>query len=462
MNLFEEFNNILEKNIETISQYFEFIQSMILILRSKILLKNREQLLKELEITERFKQSSDVKAITNLLQKLNESMDDNKKKIKYLEEDYLQRKNQNNQFIKQKTDFISRIQELTQLKKSCFSQINKITREMSGNSIDKKEKLNGIIEIDNNMTNAQKIRALQTKAKEVQIEIRELNSNLGDLNLRYEEFNPIYQTYKQDYNNLIEIINNDANKIEELQFKLREEVKESENDSSQTYDDLDLKSIRSKQEIEEAIKNTTSEIKSLSIPNNLINSKNPEDLSLVIEKLNHFNDTASTLEKDVRISKEEAELEEIFESFQKLEMVISDLEHLINIFLSKINLESHFQILLNDNNKMFYIQSSFTRNNKEKLIFDKLTTPEKIFFIIIYFISIEIQLKNNNIVFSNQFIPSNYNKAGSIYRTIRKIIPLFESEDFSEFNLIFILSNLEMKKEIKNLKIITIQESSET
>ena len=70
----------------------------------------------------------------------------------------------------------------------------------------------------------------------------------------------------------------------------------------------------------------------------------------------------------------------------------------------------------------------------------------------------EIQVKNDNIIFSNLFIPSIYNKAGSIFRTIRKILPLFENEeDLSPFNLIFILSNLEMKKEIKNLKMITIQ-----
>ena len=222
---------------------------------------------------------------------------------------------------------------------------------------------------------------------------------------------------------------------------------------------MDLKSIRSKQEIEEAIKNTTSELKSILIPNNLIDSQNPEDLSLMIKKLNHINNTVSALEKDGRLNMGESELEEIFKSFQKLEMVISDLEHLVNIFSAKINLKSHFQILLSDNNKNFYVQSSFTRNNKEQLTFDELTTPEKIFFIIICYISIEIQLKNNNIIFSNLFIPSNYNKAGSIYRTIRKILPLFESDDFVEFNLIFILSNLEMKKEIKNLKVITILEN---
>ncbi|MHA2036809.1 MAG: hypothetical protein ACW98X_10270 [Promethearchaeota archaeon] len=459
LDLFEEFIDIMEKNIETLSQYYKFIQSMILIFRRKALQKNKEHLLKELEITEQFKQFSDIKATTNLLQKLNESMEGNKKKLKYVEEDYFQRKNQYDKLIKQKNDYTSSIQELTKLKKSCFSQINKITREMSGNSTNQKDKSEGIVEIDNNLTNAQKIRALQKKAKDVQIEIRELNSNLGELNLRYEEFNPLYKTYKQDYEKLIDLIENDATKVEELKLNLRKKVKENEKETFQDEDIVDLKSIRSKQEIEKAISNTISELKSISIPNDLIDSQNTEDLSFVIKKLNHFSDTASALEKDIRISKEETEIEEIFEAFQKVEIIISDLEHLINLFLSKINLTSHFQVLLSDDNKMFYVQSSFTRNNKEQLIFDELTTPEKIFFIIIYYISIEIQLKNNNIVFSNLFIPSNYNKAGSIYRTIRKIIPLFESEDLSNFNLIFILSNLEMKKEIKNLKVITIQES---
>ena len=163
----------------------------------------------------------------------------------------------------------------------------------------------------------------------------------------------------------------------------------------------------------------------------------------MIEKLNHINNTVSALEEDVRLNTGESELEEIFQSFQRLEIVVSDLERLIYIFSSKINLTSHFQVLLSDDHKVFYIQSTFTRNKKEQLTFDELTTPEKIFFIIIYYISIEIQLKNNNIIFSNLFIPSNYNKAGSIYRTIRKILPLFESDDFAEFNLIFILSNID-------------------
>ncbi|GAG03919.1 unnamed protein product, partial [marine sediment metagenome] len=84
-------------------------------------------------------------------------------------------------------------------------------------------------------------------------------------------------------------------------------------------------------------------------------------------------------------------------------------------------------------------------------------TPEKIFFCIVFYISIKIHINIENIIFSNLSIPSKYNKAGSILRTIRKILPVFEREEvLSKFNLIFIISNLEMKKEIKNLKIINI------
>jgi hypothetical protein len=459
LDLLEKFNNIITQNIEIGDQYHDFVQSIILVFQLITLLKNKKKLSKELEIAEKFKQSSDLKAITNLLKKLKESMDSNKKKLKYLEEDYLQRKNRYEQFIKHIDDYASSIQDLTVVKKRSFSQINKITRQMSGNSINQKEESEGIEELDKNLTNAQKIRVLQNKAKEAQIKIQELRSNLDEVKLKFEEFNPLYQTYRQDYNNLIEVIKNDENKIEELNLKLRDRMKESEEDSYQMPDEIDLKSIRSPQEVEEALNSTITELNSISIPNNLINSQNPEDLSLLIAQLNQINKSVNALGKNVKLSKKESEYEEIFDSFQKLETIIFDLENLINRFLIKINLKSHFQVLLSNDNQRFLIRLNFTRNNKEKLTFDKLTTPEKIFFIIICNISIEIQLENNNIIFSNLFIPSNYNKAGSIFRTIRKILPFFENDDFAEFNLIFILSNLELKKEIKNLKIITIQEN---
>jgi hypothetical protein len=70
-------------------------------------------------------------------------------------------------------------------------------------------------------------------------------------------------------------------------------------------------------------------------------------------------------------------------------------------------------------------------------------------------------LNSKNIIFSNLFILSIYNnKGGSIYRTIRKIIPLFETdENLSDVRIILLMSNLELKKNIDNLKILKVNES---
>ena len=163
---------------------------------------------------------------------------------------------------------------------------------------------------------------------------------------------------------------------------------------------------------------------------------------------------------DIIINTTEKEISECLEQFRELENTLNEIEFLINKFLSEINLKSGFKIILQNDDRSFSIKIEFTRKDKEKANFDELTTPEKIFFIIVFYISIKLYFKTENIIFSNVSILSEYNKAGSIYRTIRKILPKFEiEEDLSKINLIFILSNLELKKEIKNLKITTIKES---
>ena len=88
-----------------------------------------------------------------------------------------------------------------------------------------------------------------------------------------------------------------------------------------------------------------------------------------------------------------------------------------------------------------------------------MTTPEKIFFIISFYISCKILINSKNVIFSNLFILPIYNKGGSIYRTIRKIIPLFETDEkLSDVSIILLMSNLELKKDIEKLKIIKINE----
>ncbi|MFW9969960.1 MAG: hypothetical protein ACFFDF_07145, partial [Candidatus Odinarchaeota archaeon] len=156
----------------------------------------------------------------------------------------------------------------------------------------------------------------------------------------------------------------------------------------------------------------------------------------------------------------EKEISKCLNQFKELENSLSSIEHCMNIFLLEINLKSQIRIIVSEDQKKLFINLIFVRKEDTQITFEELTTPEKIFFIIVLYVSINLQIKKSNIIFSNISLSSQYNKAGSIYRTIRKILPIFERDaQFSDTNLIFIISKLEIKKQIKNLNIITIKES---
>ncbi|MHA2121787.1 MAG: hypothetical protein ACW990_11335, partial [Promethearchaeota archaeon] len=216
--------------------------------------------------------------------------------------------------------------------------------------------------------------------------------------------------------------------------------------------------IRSKQEIQDELKSVNFELTEISLPLSPADPQNPQDISQPLQFLNDINETLKIELKKAGNYSDEEEIRRIFESFNEFETSTDIIESIINIFLRKINLQTFFRIALSSDDKNFFVDIKFLRNNKEDIRYDQLTTPEKIFFNIAFYLAIEVQTNQKYIIFSNLSLPPVYNKAGSIYRTIRNIIPLFESEErLSNYNLVFILSSLEMKKEIKNLKIITIQ-----
>ena len=128
---------------------------------------------------------------------------------------------------------------------------------------------------------------------------------------------------------------------------------------------------------------------------------------------------------------------EIFDRFRNFETLLNKLEELLNKFLAKINIESQLQITINDENKSFYIQLNFERSNEEHIKFEELTTPEKIFYVISLYISFKIHINSKIIIFSNLFIPKAFNKRGSIFRTIERILPVIE-KDISLNKYIFI------------------------
>jgi len=451
---FNKYRNIIIRNIKTVSQYTQTIELLILQYKLNLILKLKEDLLNELEYRRELQKSSEFKASSDLLNKLNESLVINKKKLEYLEEDYFKHRNQIGQFKKTIDNFRLKVEELTKQKKEYFSKINKITREMSGNPSNQNHKSKDNLDLDENMTNAQKIRALQKRARETQNEINRINSSFSKTKLKYEEFKPLFDTYEQDYQKIMEMIELDEKKISELESKLDLKINISRNSIS--LDKIKLQSIRTIQEIENDIKKADAEIKDISVQG--IDFQNPKNFNKCLKKIKEFDKSLSINDSEIKIDKDIGELNGIFKAYQKFEIILDELESIINKFLVEVNLRANFRLLLSKDNQKFIIQLNFIRNNKESTDFNELTTPEKIFFVIILYISFELQIDKHNIIFSNLNIPVEFNKAGSIFRTIRKIIPIFEKEkNFSEFNLIFIFSNLEMKKEVKNLKIIKIQ-----
>jgi len=460
LEIFNENRKSMEQNIKIVTQFSEIIELLISLFRYIKLRKEKEILEKELEISKKYKKSSDITAISDLMKKLSESLILNKKKLKYLEEDYLQRKNQINHFINMIDNFKFKIKELTKQKKKAFSQINKITREMEAEPTDQKLIQDEKSELNASLTNTEKIKRLQMNAKEIQIEINQIKSNIKDTNLKFEELNPLYEINEKDYDNLLEIIKTDEKKLEKLQSQLKEKINDEESMSIQELGIPDLKSIRPTQEIEDQVKKINSELTEISLIDSLFNTKNQYDLSLIIKKLGEISNDIENRQNEIVIDMNEEYIKNNIKSLQNLERILNTIDMFINIFLKEINLILELQIIISPDNQNLYIHPNFIRPNEERIKFDNLTTPEKIFFVIVFYISINLYIGTKNIVLSNLFIPNKYNKAGSIFRTIRKILPIFESEErLFNFNLIFIISNLEMKKDIKKLKIIKIPEN---
>ena len=461
LKIIHEYRKNVYCNIEISSKYNEIIKNFISLLRNHIFIRRKEYLCKELEIAERLRKSSDITASTDLLKKLNESLTNNKNKLKFLEEDYFQRKHQIDQLRTKINKFNSKIQELNKQKKQCFSQINRITREMTVNTQEPEDDSNNNIEDAGvKLTNAEKIKNFQKKAKEIQVDINKIKSKKSQTQLKLEEKVPLFDTYEKDYRSLLELINTEENRIIDLQSDLKYKIKDEENKVSQDIDLTDFKTIRTSQSIINDLEKIDSELNNIIIPKEFGDPQNLNNLSLITKKLRDLEEKLKVHESEIKITVNETEIHECFEQFRILENYFDDIENIINKFLSVINIQAQIGILVDNDNQNFYVELKFIRNEKENVNFEGLTTPEKVFFIITFYLSIELHIQKEYIIFSNVSILSKYNKAGSIYRTIRKILPVFEMDDaLASFNLIFIISNLELKKEIKNLKINVIQES---
>ncbi|MFX0188210.1 MAG: coiled-coil domain-containing protein [Candidatus Hodarchaeota archaeon] len=458
LQFFREYRKIANLNSELIVQYIDIVQSLIYILNYNLLVKRKNQLLKELELSKIKTKSRDIAAKTDFLNKLSEAIKENKKKLKYREEDFLFLKNQRDQIEDTIKNFNLKIQELNKKKKECFNQINRITRELSENT--QKNNLDLTLNDKNNLSQSEKIKALQKQAKDLQYQINHTKSKLNKSQLKFNEINPKYEILEKDYNMLLKVIKNDNERLKNVRKELEEEVSYNREEFMEKIDFNELEFLKLPQEIESEIQKIDYDLNMISKANSLLDNNNPKKLIKIKNKLIEIDKILKNNQKNVSISFNNDEIKDSIENFRRIEIISNNLENLLNKFLIEINLNTNLQIKIIKNYKNFSINLEFIRSNKENLRFNKLTTPEKIFFVITFYISIQIHLGSKNIIFSNLFIPKIYNKRGSVYRTIRRILPVLEKENnLKKFNLIFIISNLEMKKPIENVKVIKIESS---
>jgi len=452
-------NKTIKKNLNFLSEFIDILELLLLTVEIKELKVRKEALKSEYKIAKKYKDSSDFLAASDLLKKINESIEQNNKKAGYLEQDYFQQKNQIDLIKKDINKHELEIENLNSQLKDCFAQINQITRYTENNSEGGRNEVLKSLGINTTIRNSEKIRMLQLKAKEISYNIKQTKSKKGELNVKLNKVLPKYEVYKNDYEKLLNIIKRDKKKAKEIQSELKQKIKTEEGNLI----DVEIPNVnllRTLNQIDEDIKKVDKELNEMVQSEVLIDFKKEQDLSTIKKKLEHFSIEVSKKMKVLSINKNMENFLEILKNYRKFEVILDEIQRTLNCFLLEVNLSIQFQILINNKNNKLFISTLFKRKEKDEITFSELTTPEKVFFIVSLYLSLCLILKKDYIIFSNLFIPNDYNKSGSILRAIRKIIPVFENTDnLKNFYLILIISNIEIKKEIKNMNIFEIKES---
>jgi len=452
----------VELNTDLISKYNDLTQKIILSFQFIFLNNEKSQLKKELEITKTYKQSSEIKAISDLMEKLNESLIHNKSNLNYLEQDYQKKKNQIdklNQEIQNTNDILK---NLTNKKKLCFRYINNITRNMDASSkiITNEEEINSTLEVDPELTNAEKIRVLQIKARDIQHDINQHKLKIDETQLKCENLSPQFKIINEDYEKLLRLIEEDENKVKRKENELKEMISSLDANLNEQLQKIDFRSIQTTSQIELALSDLELRMKTILTNETFVHNNSLIKVEELIKDLNKLINFSKKNKNQITISDADQNFADMFEGYFTLESSVSKLEEILNLLLSEINLRINLEISITEGFTKLLIHPQFARIKSHNLQFDDLTTPEKIFFIIIMQISIKMLQKSKTILFSNAFIPDSYNKRGSIFRTIRKLVQSFErNPSFNDYTFVFIISNLELKKQIENIKIIKINNS---
>jgi predicted nucleic acid-binding Zn-ribbon protein len=429
------------KNSEIIKKNIEILSNMNEILDYKILKQRVNSLKNQVKIAEYQKESNELSAKTDLIEKLRKNLEENKKRLEYLKEDFYKIKNQRDQIQDTIDSYKSQIKKFNQKKKENFDLINKITRQMETK--------------DNNAENVtEKIMHLRKEAKNYHYKVNNLKKELVNSRNNLQEIEPQFQSTKKDFESLKKEIEEDREKIQNLENQVKNLLKESE-PNSKFLQEIETYSIKNPLEIRKQLNIYQDRLDYLEKTSSILNYEkiNLDKFQASIKEFQEKKEIKTNLELDINLS----EIKKTIDAFSQVELYIDKIKSDLNLFLKQINLETSFSILITKNFDKFYLDISFVRSRKEHIKFEQLTTPEKVYFVIGLYISFNLVKHEDLILFSNLILPDEFNKRGSLYRTIRKILPLFtEVNELKKYQLIFLISNLEMKRPIKNIKIVNI------
>ena len=420
--------------IRLIEKYCDLTQYFNQSLQLRILANDNETLEKILEIRAKIDKNSGLKDNLDEIRDLNNLIIEKKQTLNYLEEDFIKQKMKRDRFSKSIDSLQAKLKNLNLQKENAFKKINVLTGENEASR-----------DTDNELTDSQRILKLQQQVRDYNYEMKKINKIIEEESTEFREFKLNFSIIEEDYKLLESTIDDYDNKLNNLKKELAEDI-DTELDEFEMSDLL-----KSHNQIIKCIEENDLKIKN--IQKHKFFDKNQSDVFSPIYK--ELAIIKSNLTKN-KINFTKDDIEKSVDFYQNIKSKIIKLEGIINKFLMQIYLKYSLEITIKDNKNLFIKQKFFRIRKKTTLNFNELTTPEKIFFLIVLDISLRI-LFNKKIIYSNIFLPVIYNKHGSIIRTLRKIIPVFEREtEFQNFNLVFILSNVAIKERIKNLEVINI------
>ncbi|MFO7797030.1 MAG: coiled-coil domain-containing protein [Promethearchaeati archaeon] len=456
---FEKLNKIIEyldvyrrvsaENVCLINNYVEILDSLFNHMQYNLALKRKDSLSNELKLSKIKEKSNLLSTKTNLLKNLNNQVKKNRKELEYLKEDYFEIKNKRKQIHDRINNLNEKIKKLKKERKEKFSEINRITRDME--HPENKKKLPDLSEL----SNAEKIKNLRSDAKDIHYKSRQIESKLNEAKNKLYEIQPKFKSYKKDFGALKSTIQRQENQIKQQQDEIKDLLEHKIKESTPQYDMNEFNNIRDYEQIKKELNQTEREINT--IKNNNISGENMQDLEPFDQKLSQFYEKLIDNKKNLTFNIDKNKILNSVERLRDFELILKNFENISNKFLININLEMKLVLITDFDSKKFFIQTAFIRNEKDSLKFEDLTTPEKVFVVMVFFFSINIGLDIKQIIFSNLFLHENFNKRGSLFRTIRKILPILNHEKiFSDIKVQFLISNLELKRPIENLNIIKI------